>query len=303
MRIEPPRASGPGVQEARESSAVAAKRVPEGEARLRPANAAPASLQPGQELEAVVVEELADGRLVLDIGTGLLEANDPGSLAVGQRLRLRVDFTEPQVLLHIVEQDLPLRGEIVRLLRQRLPVEGQESLGALENLLEFADSLEPDAPAPPWLEKLKVFLTRLINAREAMTAERLQELVRDGGLHYEMKLSRAAALKDAPLMEIAERDLKGLLLGALEELNAAGAGEPSRAVAGQLYHLEGQQAANLLAQIDGRAFQFHVPFPSSATAVAEANATKRAANMRFYSRSTWRNSVACVSTRGCARIF
>jgi hypothetical protein len=233
--------------------------VPEGEARLRPANAAPASLQPGQELEAVVVEELADGRLVLDIGTGLLEANDPGSLAVGQRLRLRVDFTEPQVLLHIVEQDLPLRGEIARLLRQRLPVEGQESLGALENLLEFADSLEPDAPAPPWLEKLKVFLTRLINAREAMTAERLQELVRDGGLHYEMKLSRAAALKDAPLMEIAERDLKGLLLGALEELNAAGAGEPSRAVAGQLYHLEGQQAANLLAQIDGRAFQFHVP--------------------------------------------
>jgi len=48
-------------------------------------------------------------------------------------------------------------------------------------------------------------------------------------------------------------------LGALEELTAAGAGEPSRAVAGQLHHLEGQQAANLLAQIDGRAFQFHVP--------------------------------------------
>lgn len=138
MRIEPPRASGPGVQEARESPTVAAKRVPEGEARLRPANAASAGFQPGQELEAVVVEELADGRLVLDIGSGLLEANDPGSLAVGQRLR--VDLTEPQVLLHIVEQDLPLRGEIARLLRQRLPVEGQEPLGALENLLEFTDA-------------------------------------------------------------------------------------------------------------------------------------------------------------------
>ena len=59
--------------------------------------------------------------------------------------------------------------------------------------------------------------------------------------------------------EIADSDLKGLLLGALEELNTAGASEPRRAVAGQLYHLEGQQAANLLAQIDGRAFQFHVP--------------------------------------------
>jgi len=259
MRIEPPRASGPGVQEARESPTVAAKRVPEGEARLRPANTAPAILQPGQELEAVVVEELADGRLVLDIGGGLLEANDPGSLAVGQRLRLRVDLTEPQVLLHIVEQDLPFRGEIARLLRQRLPIEGQEPLGALENLLESAAALEPNAPAPPWLEKLKLFLTRLINAKEEMTPERLQELVRDGGLYYEMKLSRAAATKDAPLMEIAERDLKGLLLGALEELTAAGAGEPSRVVAGQLYHLEGQQAANLLAQIDGRAFQFHLP--------------------------------------------
>jgi hypothetical protein len=259
MRIEPPRASGPGVQETRKSPAVAAKRVPENEARLRAANAAPAILQPGQELEAVVVEELADGRLVLDIGGGLLEANDPGSLAVGQRLRLQVDLTEPQVLLHIVEQDLPLRGEIARLLRQRLPVEGQEPLAALENLLASAEALEPNSPPPAWLEKLKLFLTRLINAKEAMTPERLHELVRDGGLHYEMKLSRGAAIKDAQLMEIAEGDLKGLLLGALEELTAAGAGEPSRAVAGQLYHLEGQQAANLLAQIDGRAFQFHVP--------------------------------------------
>jgi len=257
MRIEPPRASGPGVQGKREAATVNAKRVPESETLLRPANAALAALQLGQELEAVVVEELADGRLVLDIGGGLLEANNPGSLAIGQRLRLRVDLTEPQVLLHIIEQDLPLRGEIARLLRQRLPVEGQEPLAALENLLQSAGAFDPNVAPPPWLEKLKVFLTRIINAREAMTPERLQQLVRDGGLHYEMKLSRAAALKDAPLMEIAEGDLKGLLLGALEELTAAGV--PSRAVAGQLYQLEGQQAANLLAQIDGRAFQFHVP--------------------------------------------
>ncbi len=259
MRIEPPRASGPGVQETRESGAVSAKRVPEGETRLRPANAGLATLQPGQELEAVVIEELADGRLVLDIGGALLEANDPGSLAVGQRLRLRVDLTEPQVLLHILEQDLPFRGEVARLLRQRLPSEGQGPLGALENLLESAAAFEPNAPAPAWLEKLRAFLTRLINAREAMTPERLQELVRDGGLHYEMKLSRAAAVRDADLTKIAEGDLKGLLLGALEELTAAGAAAPQRALAGQLYRLEGQQAANLLAQLDGRAFQLHVP--------------------------------------------
>jgi len=189
-----------------------------------------------------------------------VEANDPGSLAVGQRLRLKVDFTESQVLLHIVEQELPLEGEAARLLRQRLPVEDQNSLAGLQALLEAGAALDESAPAPVWTEKLKLFLANLINDKEGMTPERLQQLVRDGGLHYEMKLLHAVADTNANLREIAQGDLKGLLLGALDELHMmAASAEPRRTVAGQLYRLEGQQAANLLAQIEGHAFQLQVP--------------------------------------------
>jgi hypothetical protein len=51
-------------------------------------------LELGQEIEARVVEMLADGRVILDIGGTLLEANAPGALQLGQRLRLRVDLLE-----------------------------------------------------------------------------------------------------------------------------------------------------------------------------------------------------------------
>ena len=74
MRIEPPRASGPGVQEARESATVSSKRMPDAESRPRPVHPALPPLELGQELDAVVIEELADGRLVLDIGGALVEA-------------------------------------------------------------------------------------------------------------------------------------------------------------------------------------------------------------------------------------
>lgn len=260
MRIEPPRASGPDVQETRQAVAVSSRREADVESLVRPARPALPALELGQELDAVVVQELADGRLVLDIGGALVEANDPGSLAVGQRLRLRVDLIEPQVLLHIVEQELPLEGEVARLLRQRLPKDNQDSLTSLQAVLESVGTFDEGAPALMWTEKLKSFLAKLINDKEVMTPERLQELVRDGGLHYEMKLLRAVALKEANLKEIAEGDLKGLLLGALEELDSvSGSGEPRRTVAGQLYHLEGQQAANLLAQLEGRAVQLQVP--------------------------------------------
>ena len=106
-------------------------------------------------------------------GGALMEVNDLGSLAVGQRLRLKVDFTEPQVLLHIVEQELPLEGEAARLLRQRLPVEDQNSLAGLQALLEAGAALDESAPAPVWTEKLKLFLANLINDKEGMTPETL----------------------------------------------------------------------------------------------------------------------------------
>jgi Flagellar hook-length control protein FliK len=213
-------------------------------------------LELGQEIEARVIEMLPDGNVMLDIGGTLLEANDPGSLEPGQRLRLRVDLLEPQLLLHIVEQELGLEAEVRKLLRQHLPVGKQQFLSALKSKIESSDGVLGFV----YLEKLKNFLAELINNKEIMTPERLMQFVRDGGQHYEMKLLRAAAENSSDLAAIAKADLKGLLLGALDELDAASVlGESRRAIAGQLYDLEGQQAANLLAQIQSRRFQLQIP--------------------------------------------
>jgi len=130
------------------------------------------SLELEQEVEALVVDELADGRLVLDIGGALVEGNDPGSLGIGQRLRLRVDLLEPQILLHIVDQELPLEAEVARLLRQRLPVADQDSLGGLQATLDLRSLVDESGSASLWTEKLKTFLRKLFNAQETMTSER-----------------------------------------------------------------------------------------------------------------------------------
>jgi hypothetical protein len=260
MRIEPPRASGPAVQETPKSAIVFGKRLPDSVSTVGAAHIVLPSLELGQEVEALVVDELADGRLVLDIGGALVEGNDPGSLGIGQRLRLRVDLLEPQILLHIVDQELPLEAEVARLLRQRLPVADQDSLGGLQATLDLRSLVDEGGSASLWTEKRKTFLRKLFNAQETMTSERLMQIVQDGGLHYEMKLLRAVAAHDPNLANIADEDLKGLLLGVLKELDLKAApGESRQAVADQLYHLEGRQAANLLAQLEGHAFQLQVP--------------------------------------------
>ena len=66
--------------------------MPDAESHPLPVHLALPPLELGQELDAVVIEELADGRLVLDIGGALVEVNDLGSLAVGERLRRELDL-------------------------------------------------------------------------------------------------------------------------------------------------------------------------------------------------------------------
>ena len=136
----------------------------------------------------------------------------------GQTLRLRVDLTDPQVMLHIVEQDLSVEGELTKLMRRYLPGDEQVSLAALSEGLAARGPFE-EFGTPLRLDRLKLLLAGLFQKRELLTPAGLKEFVREGGLHYEMKLSKAAAGDPAQLSQIADRDLKGLLLGALDELN------------------------------------------------------------------------------------
>jgi hypothetical protein len=261
VKIEPPRLNRVSLQEAQEVLPIFTQRFSNHKTVGQTGDFFLPALEVGQELTAVVAEELADGRIVLNLGNASIETNNPGGVSPGQLLRLRVDLLEPQVILHIIEQEESAAGEAVKLLRQHLPeVFGQRlSLATLRERLDSVNDVENLGPGAPWLTKLKSFISGLLQ-NEPWSEEQLVQFVRDSGLHYETKLFHFLAKNPQSLGDVADNDLKGLLLGALKELDlAAIGGEARSAIAGQLTQLESQQAANLLAQLEGRAFQLQVP--------------------------------------------
>ena len=263
MRIELPRLGKATLQEAQAGAPISSRRFASSDATVLPGQYHVPALEVGQELSALVVGELADGRIVLDLGDGLIEANNPGDLGAGQTLRLRVDHLDPEIMLHILEQGPDAEEEAAKFLRQHLPAPPteQESLVGLKSKIEATRLFGAADSSLMRLDKLKSFLASVVDAKEPFSAERLIQYVRDGGLHYENKLFRAAGEHPRRLVEIADNDLKGLLLGALKELETnAVAGAPRRAIENQLDDIESRQAVNLLAQLEGHAVQLQLPF-------------------------------------------
>lgn len=263
MKIDATRLNRTGLQQSQESASVSRQRFTRSETVASAEAISLPALEVGQEISASVVGELEDGRLLLNIGGALLEANNPGGLSSGQNLRLRVDFLEPQLMLHIVEQDSTLESEVSSLLRQRLAglTQGDRSLIEFPDKLVASIILLRGAAPQTALEKLRSFVVDVLNKPQPPTPEQLMQFVSDGGLHYENKLFRAIGENSADLAKIADGDLKGLLLAALKHLETgAGGSVPRRAITGQLDHLEIQQAVNLLAQLEGHPLQIRIPF-------------------------------------------
>ncbi len=251
------------LQEAREVRPVSARRFAANDITHLPREHGLPALEVGQEIGALVIEELADGRIVLDLEGWLVEANNPGGLSAGQALRLRVDLIEPQVTLQIVEPELAPEDEAAQFLRQHLPgpAAERESLAGLQAKIEAISLFDATHASLVRLEKLKHFLADLLNSNKPLDTAGLVRWVRDGGLHYEAKLLRAVMQDPDRLAEIADHDLKALLLGALGELETNRlSGAPLNAIIGQLGDLESRQAVNLLAQLEGHAYQLQIPF-------------------------------------------
>ena len=263
MKIDLARVNRTGLQESQQSAAISRQRFTKPETTGPGETVASPPLEIGQEISGVIVGELDDGRIILNLGGVLVETNNPGGLAPGQNLRLRVDFLEPQIMLHIIEQEPTIESEASSLLRQRLPglTDQDKTLIAFPEKLVSSTVLLDGTTPQSTLEKLRSFVADILDNQQPLTPQRLMQFVRDGGLHYESKLFRAIAENSGDLAAIADRDLKGLLLGALKDLEAgAGGGVPRRAIAGQLDHLEIQQAVNLLAQLEGQPVQIRIPF-------------------------------------------
>jgi hypothetical protein len=263
VRIEAIKALFTPVAEGREVAS-ASNRRPRDLLSRHGANGLLPPLQLGQELEALVVEELDSGRLLLKIGAIFIEADSPGGLAAGQSVRLRVEQLQPQVVLHVTDAEPTIEAEAARLVRAHLPAQSDagELLHSLQHELEaWLDASDSAAQAAEKLEKVRATIATMVTSGAPPTAEKLKMLARDGGLFYEAKLFGAAASDNEPLLEIANRDLKGLLLAALEATEASGFSKGVQdALKAQLNNLETQQAVNLLAQLDSGVFELQIPF-------------------------------------------
>jgi hypothetical protein len=181
-----------------------------------------------------------------------------------------------------LEAEPSVETEAARLVRTYIPhrIASAESFSTLTQELSSFVTHPDQVIAPPSLTNLQTLLKTLLPDQSPPSAERLAKLIRDGGLHYEAKLSRFAAGDPEVLSQAMEADLKGLLLQALKDLESAqpsqvktDKNDPSGIVSHEkdattftaslvshLEHIESQQAVNLLAQARGEPYQIQIPF-------------------------------------------
>jgi hypothetical protein len=263
MRIEPPRSSSLAALETQEAAPTNNNRPPRGTLSQQPPSTSLPPLELGLELEATVVDELAGGRLLLQIGGSIIDADGPAGLTAGQQLRVRVEQLQPHIILHITEAEPTILSQATTLLRQHLPAHADQG-ELLENLQKMLaahlQKLDVEGrAAPSHLVRLLQAIENLLPAKGVITPELVQALLENGGLYYEAKIARAAALGLEDVEAIVQDDLKGLFLAVLEKAPDPG---PNllRSVNAQLENLEAQQAVNLLHQLNDGAFQFQIPF-------------------------------------------
>lgn len=269
MRIDLSKTSPLPAVETKEPAPVTNRRLPQTQVSLQWGDNLLPSLELGLELEATVTDELAGGRILLQVGNSLIEADSPGGLSAGQALKLRVEQLQPQIVLQITQAEPSLKAEATQLLRQHLPVHADEGqlLENLQKLLAAHFSKEPggsEIKSP--LAKLHEAITHLVAQETPVQPETVESLLQDGGIFYEAKLAQATQQDPESLRVIADQDLKGLLLSALSEsLNTAPVERLTPAITAQLNNLETQQAANLLAQVTDGALHLQVPFFNGAS--------------------------------------
>jgi hypothetical protein len=227
---------------------------------------APLALTVGEEVAARVVQQLPGGHVLIDVKGVPVDAAAPPGLQPGAELSLRVAQIQPQVVLHIVEDSPSVETQAVQVVRVNLAerAPAADSLVALREALAVLTAPENVEPPPASIAKLQTVLDRLLPDQEPPSPERVAALVRDGGLLFEAKLARAADSGPSAAARVINGDMKGLVLRALTDLNAAGPSPQAEgavtALARHLGGIETQQALNLLAQLHGEALTLQVPF-------------------------------------------
>jgi hypothetical protein len=223
------------------------------------------SLSVGQDVVARVVQQLPGGHVVINVQGVPLEAAAPPGLAPGTEIALRVAQLQPQLVFHIVEDSPSVESQAAQVIRVNLPDRAPvaESLVALRQAIAALTAPENIEPPPASITRLQTALDRLL-PEQSPSAETVAAFVRDGGLHLEAKLARAADGEPAAAGRAIAGDVKGLVLKALDDMQGAGPSPQAQgltaALARHLGGIETQQALNLLAQLHGEAFSLQIPF-------------------------------------------
>lgn len=244
----------------------------------------------GQDVDLEIIEQLPNGRTLVDVQGTVLEAEVASGVPIGTRVQATVEQLHPQLVLHLsANEEQNWQTEAIRLLRStvahRVP-EG-ESLQTLLPALSTLINSSAQGEVLTSTVKLYDLLKTLLQDTVPPTAERLATFIRNGGLQYEAKLLQEAEHQSPGFAHIAAGDVKGLLLQALKDLQKTHATHASSSSAlskrpveeqtmassayevdqqklvflltNHLEHIENQQAVNLLAQAQGEPYQFQIP--------------------------------------------
>lgn len=292
ISVKPPPSAGP-------ATGVKPQAVLEVWPGERPPTPLPA-LTLGQQLPARVLGQLPSGRYLIDIYEVPLQARGPEGLMPGSTLSVAVAQLQPHVVLRILEPEVTLEAAAMRLWQANSGDRIQVAV-TLPDLAQALTALGDSVSAQGVfgrvvrLDLLSALVQTLLPRTIPPDADTIATLIRDGGLHFENKLAQAVQDGFPALSDIASRDLKGLLLQVLGELdkeaplepeqglsrnNAKAAAQPPFALAaddsteilrnmvqGHLHQIENQQLTNLLARCHCEPFQLHIPLflPQGAT--------------------------------------
>jgi hypothetical protein len=239
-----------------------------------------------------VLSELPDGRIQVSIEGQEQTAIPTQPLAPGGRYVLQVERTPSGIVLKPPPETPALPAQVAAaVLRTPAPTLG-EAIKPLQAELTTLTTPQPQPVSPATRAAATavrdVLRTILPNEPRPLNAPELQNLVENGGLHYEAKLARLVEAqespkveakpeaKDAPQTKAAERmeatatprsvrdlgpDLKGDLLRLLQTAQDLGGATRVPAAQAALSGIESQQAANALAQASGTPYHLQVPFP------------------------------------------
>lgn len=181
-------------------------------------------------------------------------------LQPGGRYAVQLDRTSTGVFLRPLPDSPQLPTTIATaILRTEKPPPLGDSLPSLVKELTTP-------PADPKVQNAaagvrEVAVKLLSQTDQPPTADRIKQLVEDGGTHFEAKLARAAdpTTSDRLTASTHQNDLKGGLLSLARSVSDLASAFP--AAAATLDGIERQQAVNVFAQQNGGMAVFQIPFP------------------------------------------